>query len=43
MVKNRPQSFGSLNCETTGIVCEQEPVCALVAAVYQDEGWKAAT
>lgn len=40
MVKYRPEEYGPITYETAGITCTKKPVCALVAAVYQAEGWK---
>jgi arginine decarboxylase len=35
----RPESYGEIQQEITGITCTDMPVCALVAAVYQSEAW----
>jgi len=35
----RPFDYGKNESETVGIVCEGEPVCALVVAVYESEAW----
>ena len=40
MVKYRKQRFGKINYQVVGISCKDKPVCALVAAVYEEEGWK---
>ena len=39
MVQMRARSFGDLGSHIVGAVCETQPVCALVAAKYQTEGW----
>lgn len=39
MVANRHEPYGPIDSEITGIECHSEPVCALVAAVYQSRGW----
>ena len=41
MVKNRgaENEYGPINYHVVGIACEDKPVCALVAAVYQVEDW----
>ncbi len=40
MMKNRPGvDWGQIHMSVEGIICGNEPVCALVAAVYQSEGW----
>jgi len=35
----RPYKYGRINYSVTGIKCKNKPVCAVVAAVYQSEGW----
>lgn len=40
MVKYRPEEYGPVSYEVTGITCTKKPVCALVAAVYQAVGWE---
>lgn len=40
MVKYRKQHFGKINYQVVGTSCKDKPVCALVAAVYEEEGWK---
>jgi arginine decarboxylase len=35
----RPQKFGEINMKVVGIKCEKDPVCALVCAIYDLEGW----
>ena len=37
----RPYEYGKNESEIAGIVCEGEPVCALVIAVYASEPWGA--
>jgi len=39
MMASRGHTYGPLHCEVAGIVCRAMPVCALVIAVYQSEGW----
>ena len=39
MTRSRPYDYGKNESEVTGIVCEGDPVCALVIAVYLSEGW----
>lgn len=39
MVAYRDRDFDDITLVTTGIVCKERPVCALVAAVYAVEGW----
>jgi arginine decarboxylase len=41
MVTYRPERFGSIQQEIIGVTCEGQPACAVVAAVYQSEGWRA--
>ena len=40
MTKYRKENFGPVQYKTAGIVCEGEPVCTLVVAIYETEGWK---
>ena len=40
MTKYRKETYGPVQYKTTGTACEDEPVCAVVAAIYQTEGWK---
>lgn len=35
----RNESYGDIHHEATGISCTERPVCALVIAVYQSQGW----
>lgn len=39
MVTYRPEQYGEIQYEVTGITCTGKPVCALVAAVYRSESW----
>lgn len=39
MVKNREDEFGEIHYQVVGLRCEDNPICALVAAVYKVEGW----
>jgi len=40
MVASRPAyAFGPIQSEIAGIECQQQPVCALVMAVYESQGW----
>lgn len=39
MVEGRPETFGPLHMQLQGAVCDEEPVCALVAAVYESAPW----
>jgi len=36
---SRDRMYGPVHCEVTGITCRDKPVCAVVIAVYQSEGW----
>jgi len=40
MIASRPLPYGSIESEIVGIECRDKPVCALVVAVYQSEGWE---
>lgn len=40
MIASRPRPYGSIESEIVGIECRDKPVCALVLAVYQSEGWE---
>ena len=40
MVTYRKETFGPIQHKVVGIMCEADPVCALVAAVYSREGWE---
>ena len=39
MAAYRRESYGPIQHKIVGIVCEEEPVCALVVAVYAIERW----
>jgi arginine decarboxylase len=39
MVKYRKDEYGPVQMKVQGIKCKKNPVCALVSAVYQSEGW----
>ena len=39
MMASRGRRYGPIHCEITGIACRGTPVCAVVIAVYQSEGW----
>ncbi|KND49211.1 MAG: Pyruvoyl-dependent arginine decarboxylase [Parcubacteria bacterium C7867-008] len=39
MKKYRSEKYGDVGHVTTGISCTDKPVCALVIAVYESEGW----
>lgn len=39
MVKSRPLCFGPPHISLAGATCDDRPVCALVAAVYETVGW----
>lgn len=40
MIKYRKEKFGEIHYQVVGIRCQNKPVCVVVAAVYQAEGWK---
>jgi len=40
MKANRAEKYGEIKYEISGIKCAKNPVCALVCAFYQSEGWK---
>ena len=40
MVKYRPEKYGQPKYVTSGIACQDHPVCAIVVAVYKSEGWE---
>ena len=40
MTEYRKESYGPIQHKTMGITCQDEPVCAVVAAIYDTEGWK---
>jgi len=39
MTCGRPEEFGPIQMRVAGTTCEDEPVCALVAAVYESQPW----
>ena len=39
MMGRRCRAYGPIGSAITGIACHARPVCALVVAVYQSEGW----
>ncbi len=40
MITNRPEyQYGEIQSKLVGITCHDQPVCALVVAIYQSEGW----
>lgn len=39
LMKTRGVDFGEIHMELNGAVCENEPVCAMVVAVYKAESW----
>jgi arginine decarboxylase len=39
MKQQRPYDYGKNETEIAGIVSEGDPVCALVIAIYESEGW----
>lgn len=41
MVSLRPYNYGPIQHEIVGIACEDQPVCAMVVAVYKSQGWNA--
>jgi len=40
MKASRPYEYGKNESQIAGIVCEGDPVCALVIAVYESEAWR---
>ncbi len=40
LAKNRDMKFGPIDMEVVGVKCENEPVCALVAAVFESNEWE---
>ena len=40
MVRYRRETYGPVQYKTMGIACEGEPVCAVVVAIYEAEGWR---
>jgi arginine decarboxylase len=41
LAKNRHMAFGPIQMHVVGAKCENLPVCALVAAVYESSSWRA--
>jgi arginine decarboxylase len=39
MMGSRGRTYGPIQYEVAGSVCRDKPVCALVIAVYQSQGW----
>lgn len=39
MMEYRQETFGEINYKVVGIECKDNPVCAIVAAVYKIESW----
>lgn len=39
MMRYRKEDYGSISYKVVGIECGDEPVCAVVAAIYKIEGW----
>lgn len=40
LMKTRGVDFGEIKMEVVGVTCTDKPVCALVIAQYEHEGWK---
>lgn len=40
LAKNRGLDFGHVNMAVVGVKCQDKPVCALVAAVFETSKWK---
>jgi len=40
MMKYRSQKFGKIHYQVVGTSCQDKPVCALVAAVYEEQTWE---
>lgn len=40
MQKYRPEKYGKINHKIVGIKCKIKPVCALICAIFESEGWK---
>lgn len=40
LAKNRNTEFGPINMEVVGTKCENDPVCALVVAVFESAAWE---
>lgn len=39
LMRTRGVDFGEIHMELNGAMCEEEPVCAMVVAVYKTEPW----
>ncbi|MGK2896467.1 MAG: pyruvoyl-dependent arginine decarboxylase [Candidatus Saccharimonadales bacterium] len=39
LMQTRSVDFGEIYMELNGVMCENEPVCAMVVAVYKAEAW----
>ncbi len=39
LMVTRGVDYGEINMELNGVMCEDEPVCAMVVAVYKAEAW----
>lgn len=39
LMRTRGVDFGEIHMELNGAMCEDEPVCAMVVAVYKAESW----
>jgi arginine decarboxylase len=39
MMASRGRTYGPIQREVAGCICRGKPVCALVIAVYQSQGW----
>lgn len=40
LLKHRRAKFGSINMKVIGVKCQDQPVSALVVAVFESESWK---
>lgn len=40
MASYRPEERGEIHTKVEGIICEGDPVCSIVVAVYKSEGWE---
>ena len=40
LMDTRGIDLGQIHMRISGVTCEDKPVCALVMAIYQSEGWK---
>jgi len=40
LIKHRGVKFGPIKMKVVGTKCQDQPVCALVMAIYESEGWK---